>query len=212
MEIYLVRHGRTEWNDMNVLQGLTDVYLNDEGIRLAKLTAEALKDVYFDKIFTSPLSRAYDTAEILENGRGIPILKYLLLEEISFGAWEGKDVDELSKNKNLMFQHFFTEPQYYLPTRGGETIWQLRRRANYFMEHYIEPEAETCSRIMIVGHGAINQAIMAYVRNIPESNKGFWTGGLQKNCSVIILDYTDGKYTIKEESKIYYDEEEKQPD
>ena len=55
---------------------------------------------------------------------------------------------------------------------------------------------------MIVAHGAINKALMMHVKK--HEMKDFWAGGLQKNCNVIILDYTDGKYKIIDETKTYY--------
>ena len=58
MDIYLIRHGETDWNRMKKLQGTTDIPLNAYGIELAEKTAEGLKDIPFDRIYTSPLIRA----------------------------------------------------------------------------------------------------------------------------------------------------------
>ena len=66
MKVYLIRHGETDWNSVRKLQGQTDIRLNDYGIELAKLTAEGLKDVDFDLIYSSPLIRAVETAEIIK--------------------------------------------------------------------------------------------------------------------------------------------------
>lgn len=63
MLIYIVRHGLTEWNKLKKLQGAADVPLAKEGILLAEKTGEALRNVRFDICFTSPLSRAKQTAE-----------------------------------------------------------------------------------------------------------------------------------------------------
>ena len=58
MVIYLIRHGETDWNTKRLLQGATDIPLNQNGIEVAQLTAEGLREVAFDLIFTSPLKRA----------------------------------------------------------------------------------------------------------------------------------------------------------
>lgn len=55
---------------------------------------------------------------------------------------------------------------------------------------------------MIVAHGAMNKALMTHVKKHPISE--FWSGGLQKNCGIIILDYTAGKYSVIDENRIYY--------
>ena len=89
MKIYLIRHGETPWNTLGRLQGRTDIELNENGIRLAKITGEKLKDVHFDLAIASPLKRAYETAGLVLGDRNIPILTDERIEEISFGEWEG---------------------------------------------------------------------------------------------------------------------------
>ena len=89
MEIFMVRHGETEWNRQRRLQGRTDIPLNDAGLAEARRAAKALRDVNFDRIFTSPLQRARKTAEILRGSREIPVTAEALLIEVSFGVGEG---------------------------------------------------------------------------------------------------------------------------
>ena len=74
MKIYVLRHGETSWNRQRLLQGRSDVELNENGRKLAKETAEGMADIPFDLVFTSPLKRAKETAEIVLNGRDIPIV------------------------------------------------------------------------------------------------------------------------------------------
>ena len=70
------------------------------------------------------------------------------------------------------------------------------------MEEVILPQADNMQRVMIVGHGAMNKSIMCYIKN--HGIDMFWSGGLQKNCNVIIVDYTNGKFTVLEEERVYY--------
>ena len=71
MVIYVIRHGETDWNTKHWLQGTTDIPLNRNGIEVAEITSEALKGIPFDVIFSSPLKRAYQTAEIMKRERQI---------------------------------------------------------------------------------------------------------------------------------------------
>ena len=87
MQIYIIRHGETEWNTKRLLQGATDIPLNQNGVEVAKLTSEALKEVPFDIIYTSPLKRAVETAEIMRGDREIPVILVDRLKEISFGPY-----------------------------------------------------------------------------------------------------------------------------
>ena len=73
MELYIVRHGETLWNREKRLQGREDIELSENGRKVARLTGEALMDTRIDKIFSSPLKRAYETACLIRNGRDIDI-------------------------------------------------------------------------------------------------------------------------------------------
>ena len=64
------------------------------------------------------------------------------------------------------------------------------------------PEADSLERVMIVGHGAMNKSIMCYIKD--HGIDKFWSGGLQKNCNVIIVSYENGKFTVVDEEKIFY--------
>ena len=88
MKIYIVRHGETNGNLQGVLQGWTDEPLNEKGRELAIITARALSDIKFDVVISSPLSRAYETAEIIlrENRKDTPPIQVDdRLKEMFFG-------------------------------------------------------------------------------------------------------------------------------
>ena len=204
MEIYIVRHGETDWNKLKRLQGSVDTELNEYGRELAQKTGYALMDTPIDIIYSSPLKRAYETAELIRNNRDIEIFTDDRIREISFGHFEGMNFSELIKDENLTFKHFFKNPQLYVPTDDAESFEHLIKRAGEFMREVIEPLENTCKRVMMVAHGAINKGIMSYIKKHPTSE--FWSGGLQKNCNIIVVDYSGGKYTIIDETMILYTE------
>ena len=86
MKLYIIRHGETVWNTEGRLQGKEDIELNENGIRLAKVTAEAMRDIPFDLAITSPLKRARQTAELIVGDRKIPVIEDERIEEITFGV------------------------------------------------------------------------------------------------------------------------------
>jgi len=92
--IYLVRHGETEWNVLKMTQGQTNSELTENGIEQAKEAAKKFKDIKFDAIFSSDLTRAYRTAEIIKLDRDIIIQTSKLLRERNYGRFEGKHSDE----------------------------------------------------------------------------------------------------------------------
>ena len=79
---------------------------------------------------------------------------------------------------------------------------ELRKLTADFMKEIIEKHKDN-ERIMIVAHGAINKALMRYVRK--NEIKDFWMGSLQRNCGVTIVEFKDGKFNILEENTVFYD-------
>lgn len=202
MEIYIVRHGETTWNKSKRLQGSKDIELNDYGRELAIKTGEGLKNTKIDLIYSSPLKRAYETATLIRGNRNIEILTDDRIKEISFGHFEGENFSELIKDENLTFKYFFKKPELYVASDDAETFEHLIERAGDFMKDKIEPLEDKCERVMIVAHGAINKAIMSYIKKHPTGE--FWSGGLQTNCNIIVVDYNDGKYNVINETMIMY--------
>ncbi len=197
MEIYIVRHGETVWNTAKRLQGNVDIELNENGRELARRVGERLARVAFDKIYSSPLLRAYETACLIRGHRNIPIVRDGRLREISFGTYEGRSVKELETDENDTFQYFFSDPGRYRAPEGGEELEEVCARTAEFMREVIEPQAQVLGRVMIVGHGAMDKAIMCHVKGHDISH--YWSGGLQKNCGIILVCLDGDGYRVLDE-------------
>ncbi len=206
MELYIVRHGKTIWNASNLLQGSADIELNEKGRALAGETGQNLESVQFDKIYSSPLIRAYETACLIRGHRNIPIIRDDRLRELNFGVNEGKNFKELLADTSTPFHHFFDHPELYHAPEHGESFEHICERGAAFMREVIEPQQKDAERIMIVGHGALNKALMCYIKR--HGLDQYWSGGLQRNCGVIIVRLEDGRYDVMEENKVFYDYEE----
>ena len=205
MVIYIIRHGETDWNIKRLLQGTTDIPLNQNGIEVAELTSEGLQDVPFDMIFTSPLKRARQTAEILRRERKIPVIEEERLKEISFGPYEGYCCSREGYNiPDPDFLKFFEKPGDYVPPQGGETIAKLCARTTEFLTELAENPDYREKTILLSGHGAVVKGLLSSL-TISDLND-FWNGGVHKNCGVTILDVEEGNISIRQENVIYYDE------
>lgn len=205
MELYIVRHGETEWNKKKLLQGSTDIPLSDKGKLLARVSGEALADTPFDRIYSSPLKRAYETACLFRGSQPVTIIRDDRLRELCFGEYEGQNMSELLADPNGTFRYFFRQPQLYQAPPHGETLEHLCKRTASFMEEVILPLQTQCQRVMIVAHGACNKALTTYVKKHDLSQ--FWSGGLQKNCNVILLTLEHNQFEILDETHIFYPEE-----
>ena len=204
MEIYIIRHGETVWNAKKLLQGSTDIELNEYGRALAGETGENLENVHFDKIYSSPLIRAYETACLIRGHRNIPIIRDERIRELCFGIHEGHNFKKLLEDESDPFHYFFEHPELYRAPEQGETLEHICERGADFMKEVIEPQAKELERVMIVAHGAMNKALMCHVKQ--HGIADFWSGGLQKNCNVIIVRYDENGYEVIDETKIFYEE------
>ena len=90
-KIYLIRHGETEWNKIGKLQGSSDIQLLPEGIKQAHMLADHAPFHAVDAIYSSDLSRAVTTAEILAEKFNLSVIKERGLRETSFLAKPGAD-------------------------------------------------------------------------------------------------------------------------
>lgn len=205
MKIYFVRHGETIWNKEKKIQGRSDIPLNEYGKELGMITADALKDIPFDIVYSSPLIRAKETAEILVKDRNLVIHEDNRLLEMSFGEGEGESLPEIHAHPEMKLHNFIHNPGEYTPPAGGETFEELYDRCKNFMEEIIIPAEKKYDTMLIVGHGALIRGMIHYINNRP--SKDFWIV-THKNCSVTIADCIDGKLTLLDEAKIYYHEKE----
>lgn len=180
--LYIIRHGKTDWNEIHKLQGRTDIPLNDEGRQMARDAAKEYKDIHFDVCFCSPLCRARETAELLLEGRNVPIVIDERLKEMSFGIYEGVENSFAIGDcpVNVLFQH----PEEYSPVPEGESLDELYARTGEFLREVVNPLLEEGKDVVIVGHGAMNSSIVCQVRNIPL--KDFWSAGIP-NCKLMKL-------------------------
>lgn len=203
MIIYFIRHGQTDQNKKKCLQGRSDIELNEYGRELAVKTAKGLKDIEFDIIFTSPLKRAIETAEIIRGNRAIPIIADARIQEICFGVYEGlsfgKDTYTIPDPE---FMNFFHAPEKYITPPRGESFAEVLKRTGLFLEELKKDERYTEKRILVSTHGCALKALLANVNNTPLEE--FWGEGVHKNCAVSVVELKEGVYSLLEEGKVFY--------
>lgn len=185
--LYIIRHGKTEWNEKRKIQGRTDIELNEEGRKMTRDAAEQYKDIHFDVCFSSPLKRAKETAETLLSGRDVPIFFDDRLKEMSFGDYEGveKSFDKPDCPINLIFKR----PEEYVESIGGsETFDELFARTGEFLKEKALPLVREGKDVLIVGHGAMNLSIISQVTK--QTIDKYWAPGIV-NCQLVTLNVED---------------------
>jgi broad specificity phosphatase PhoE len=166
LNIYLTRHGETQWNKENRLQGWEDSALTEKGIKNAIALGERLVHTNLHAIYSSPSGRAFQTAKLICLNRTIPILLDEDLKEISFGEWEGKIQQEIEEKYPKEFYNFWNAPhQYNHVPHNGEGVGELKQRVERAMKKIIT--AHSNGNVMIVTHAVVIRAIMSYFMDIP---------------------------------------------
>ena len=179
--LYIMRHGKTDWNARHKMQGRTDIPLNDVGRQMAIGAREEYKSVKIDVCYCSPLIRAHETAQIVLEGRNVPIITDERLVEMCFGEYEG--LENSFQIPNCPINVLFRNPENYTESVGGaETFEELFARTGQFLKEVIEPQLSEGKDILIVGHGAMNSSIICQRKNLPI--KDFWRGGLDQ-CKML---------------------------
>lgn len=167
--IYLLRHGQTDWNVAERVQGITNIPLNEIGIKQAEEARDELKDVKFDVAFTSPLDRALDTTSIIA-GDTETIIDDRLIER-SYGGIEGALISSIESFRKLHSDE----------NLGIESIDNLRDRTEEFCQ---ELEDKYSNRnVLIVTHAAVIAFLRVYFEGEPADHD--YMKLVPKNCEII---------------------------
>lgn len=181
MRLYLLRHGQTEWNIEGKIQGKTDIPLNETGLRQARCLAEGMREREISAVYSSPLLRAAQTAEILAEEKGLSVSVLPELREVDFGLWEGRSWTEVDAEFHEDFRRWEENPAEYMPT-GGESRESCRERCRAAMEQIL---AGAVTDAAIVAHGGILAHVADYLlRNQKEKEEI-----IVKNASISIIEY-----------------------
>ncbi|TJZ62946.1 histidine phosphatase family protein [Sphingobacterium olei] len=166
--ICLLRHGETSFNaDGNRYCGRTDISLTDKGIEQAMRMNMLLKKYHFDYIFSSPLQRAKQTAEIA-SGRPADVIIDERLVEVDFGIWEGKRSEEFIAEDPESWTNWLSDPSHHAAGRTGETGTEVIDRLASFYSHILQNYND--KTLLVVGHNGINRLFLSHQLGMPLQN------------------------------------------
>jgi broad specificity phosphatase PhoE len=164
----LTRHGHTDLSEPDRYLGRrVPAPLSERGRQQAMALGERLKSVPIDRVISSPLERAHQTAQLIVDGRGLEVETDERLIEFDYGGWEGMTTDEVSSKLATEFQLYDANPAIYRPG-GGENGIDASRRAialvDYLLEWWTGKDDRT---VLLVGHSSINRVLLAAVTGVP---------------------------------------------
>ena len=150
MKLYLIRHGQTDWNVAGKIQGSTDIPLNDMGRRQAACLARGMEKRPVEKVFTSTLSRAYETGLAIGKSQNVPVERLEGLEEVGYGVWEGMTTEEIQEKYPKELELWYNSPVDVAPPEGESQV-QVYDRCGRALETIL---AKAQGDVAIVSHGA----------------------------------------------------------
>jgi 2,3-bisphosphoglycerate-dependent phosphoglycerate mutase len=162
-ELWLVRHGQTDWNFAHRIQGHADIPLNKVGFEQAEVLSQQLVDEHFDAIYSSDLLRASQTAMVAADQLHLQVILDQRLREICHGVWEGMLGSEVDEKFPGHFEQLTLDP-YNSSAPGGETIAHVAERmalaANNIAALYPK------GKVLVISHGLAVAALFCHANQI----------------------------------------------
>jgi len=165
-ELWLVRHGQTDWNIEGRWQGHADIPLNLTGLEQARRLAAKLAETgqAFQAIFSSDLKRAFQTAQEIGKSLGLPVHKDRRLREISKGEWEGMLVSQVSTLSTEAIRQRRDDP-LYSRAPGGESLVEVAARLSSAADDI--SRAYPVGPVLVVTHGLALAALLCLANKWP---------------------------------------------
>ncbi|NKB32931.1 MAG: histidine phosphatase family protein [Pseudomonadales bacterium] len=192
MDLHLIRHGQTDWNEERRVQGQSESRLTPLGEEQAIDLGKRIQSIEFTKVFCSSSLRTRQTADNLFQETNTDIEYIDSLREIFLGPWEGTLYDEIEQDEPDSFRHFWQEPHLF-NVDGAETFFQLQERAISTVENISKQHHG--DDIAVVSHGALIKTILCHMESRPMHE--LWTPPHMHNCAHSIVRFSaDGTREI----------------
>jgi len=173
--IVLIRHGATDYNDRDLMQGHIDLPLSERGVKQAEALKDKLGNETFDIIYHSPLLRAIQTADIVNKIHKLEYKEIKCFKEINIGEWEGEKFSEVFTKHNDIYKLWIADARTRIP--GGESYVDVQNRVREGIVEILNSEYKD---ILIFGHAAVNRGILGNLLNMsPDLSRRFRLN----NCS-----------------------------
>lgn len=189
--LYITRHGETEWNIQRRMQGWQDSPLTELGKSQAAWLGERLKEIDIDVIYSSPLERAYNTANIIRGEREIEIVKNDAFKEIKLGSWEGLSHEQIEAIDEEQLYNFWHAPALY-KSSTGEIFEDVINRTHIAVEEILNKYKG--KNVLIVTHAVAAKAMMYYFES--RTLDQFWDPPFMHQTSLSVIEVDEDKHKV----------------
>ena len=188
-KLILARHGETVWNVEKIYRGRTDVNLDEVGIKQAELLGKYLSNWKLEAIYSSPLKRALDTANIVARYQKIGVHVAEGFIDFDYGEWQSLPEEEAKRLYPTLHNEWHNNP-HKVKMPGGESLEDVRKRAVAIVNDVL-PKYQ--GSILLVSHRVVNKVLICSLLGLDNSH--FWNINLDVG-GITIFNYVDGRFVL----------------
>ncbi len=167
--VIIVRHGRTEWNRVERFRGRVDIGLDKVGMKQAEVVAKRIGEWPISAIYSSPLRRAIDTAEIIAAPLGLNVQPMSGIIDIDYGSWQGLSTEQVVARDDSLYSQWIESPQE-VKFPDGESFAEARERVASAIGDLIKQRPK--ETFVLVSHKVICQILILNLLGLDSSH--FW--------------------------------------
>jgi len=188
-KLILARHGETVWNIEKIYRGRADVNLDEMGIKQAELLGNYLSHWGLEAIYSSPLRRALETANIIARYQKISVHIAEDLIDFDYGEWQSLPEQEAKRLYPTLHNEWHNNP-HKVKMPGGESLEDVRRRVIKVVNDVL---ARYQGSVVLVSHRVVNKVLICYLLGL--DNSYFWNIK-QDVGGITIFDYADRRFVL----------------
>ena len=188
-ELILARHGETAWNVEKVFRGRADVDLDRVGLKQAELLGKYLSNWELEAIYSSPLRRALDTANMVAGYQKVAVRVAEGLTDFDYGEWQSVPEQEVKKLYPALLNEWHSNP-HKVRTPGGESLEDVRRRVVELINDILPRHR---GNVLLVSHRVVIKVLICYLLGLDNSH--FWNIR-QDVCGITTFDHVDGRFVL----------------
>jgi broad specificity phosphatase PhoE len=195
-EVTLARHGETEWNVAEIFRGRIDIGLSQNGQRQAELLGEYLSRCRLEAVYSSPLRRALETAEVVAGRHKMGVATAAGLIDLDYGQWQGLSQQEVKEKYGELYQEWHDHPER-VRMPSGESLDDVRQRAL----EVVSEAARYEGRVILVSHRVVNKVLICALLGLDNSH--FWNIK-QDTGAITTFAHDRGRFVLTEHNNTSY--------
>ena len=196
-QIILARHGQTAFNKEEIFRGRIEIDLDEKGVKQAELLGEYLSSFKVDAVYCSPRKRALRTAQVVASRHNMEPQPSPGLDDISFGRWEGKPVNQVKEEDRVLFTQWVLTP-HLVKLPGGESLDDVTRRAMALVQEAVQKHK---GNVVLVSHQVVHKCLILAMLGL--DNASFWKV-VMDTAAITVFSYQQNMFVLKEHNNVCY--------